>query len=192
MFTRQVKSGVSGRFRTPWGAGTVFVSEGRLVGVDLPLVSGSGIPSTLGGSAAPAGELGPPREPAPADRAALNRWVGELESYFSGERLSWKAEDIPLEDLAVGRFERAVYGALLSVPPGATVSYGALAEMSGFPRAARAVGNAMAANAVPVVIPCHRVIRSDGSLGNYGNDPAWKERLLAHEWEHAGPTGDGR
>jgi methylated-DNA-[protein]-cysteine S-methyltransferase len=186
MSTRQVDSEASGRFRTPWGPGTVRVSEGRLVGVELPLVSGSGTTVTLGGSAAPPGEAGP------VDRAVLDRWVGELEAYFSGDRLSWRAEDIPLEDLAFAAFERAVYGALLSVPPGVMVSYGTLAEMAGFPRAARAVGNAMAANAVPVVIPCHRVVRADGTLGNYGNDPAWKQRLLAHEWKHAGPTGGGR
>ena len=186
MSTRQVESELSGRFRTPWGPGTVRVSEGLLVGVELPLVSESGA------TAVPSGSAAPPREAGPVDRAALDRWVGELEAYFSGDRLSWRAEDIPLEHLAAGPFERAVYGALLSVPPGVMVSYGTLAEMAGFPRAARAVGNAMAANTVPVVIPCHRVIRADGSLGNYGNDPTWKQRLLAHEWEHTGPVGGGR
>lgn len=113
--------------------------------------------------------------------AALDRWVDALEEYFRGERLAWSAEDIPWEDLRVRPFERAVYEALLTVGPGETVSYGRLAEMAGHPRAARAVGSAMAANPIPVVIPCHRVIRSDGTLGNYGDDPDWKPRLLEHE-----------
>ncbi len=64
------------------------------------------------------------------------------------------------------------------------MSYGELAEMAGYPRAARAVGNAMASNPIPIVVPCHRVVRSDGTLGNYGNDPTWKERLLEHERLH--------
>ncbi len=53
--------------------------------------------------------------------------------------------------------------------------------MAGFPRAARAVGTAMANNPIPVVVPCHRVIRADGSLGSYGDDPSWKPKLLEHE-----------
>jgi methylated-DNA-[protein]-cysteine S-methyltransferase len=119
------------------------------------------------------------------DRAVVARWVDALEAYFHGERLSWTAEEIDLERRETGPFRRAVYETLLTVPAGVTVSYGALAEMAGFPRAARAVGTAMASNPIPVVVPCHRVIRSDGSLGRYGDDPSWKERLLAHELKYA-------
>ena len=119
----------------------------------------------------------------PRDMEALARWIEALEAYFRGERLSWSADELPLEQLAAGPFERAVYAALLSVPAAQTVSYGELAEWAGYPRAARAVGNAMAANPVPIVIPCHRVIRADGTLGNYGNDPAWK-RLLQRARAH--------
>ncbi len=73
--------------------------------------------------------------------------------------------------MRLGVFEQAVYEALLSVPAGETVSYGELAEMAGYPRAARAVGNAMAANPIPIVVPCHRVIRSDGSHGQVRQRP---------------------
>jgi len=159
-----------GRYRTPWGTGTVAVRNGRLVSVELPSAT----------QPAPASA-----DAAPIDRAALDRWVGELEAYFRGERLAWGPEDIGLDSLGVGSFEQVVYTTLLSIPPAVTVSYGVLAEMAGHSRAARAVGNAMAANPIPVVVPCHRVIRADGSLGNYGNDPAWKERLLIHERTHA-------
>lgn len=184
---------LTGRFRTPWGEGSVTVRRGRLIGVDLP-------PSGATRAGAPGPEVpvpgsevsAPSAETDPGERAALDRWVEELEAYFRGERLAWGGEDVSLDELAAGSFDRAVYATLLSVPPAVTVSYGTLAEMAGYPRAARAVGNAMASNPVPVVIPCHRVIRSDGSLGNYGDDPAWKERLLEHERQHAGGGADGR
>ncbi|MDR1189354.1 MAG: methylated-DNA--[protein]-cysteine S-methyltransferase [Bifidobacteriaceae bacterium] len=61
------------------------------------------------------------------------------------------------------------------------VSYGQLAELAGYPRAARAVGTACANNLIALVVPCHRVIRADGGLGNYGTDIQIKRRLLAHE-----------
>jgi methylated-DNA-[protein]-cysteine S-methyltransferase len=176
---------LSAPYRTPWGDGSVTVRQGRLIGVDLP---GQAAAAVLRG--APAVRIGAAKNG--ADREALDRWVGELEAYFLGRRLAWTAEEIPLDGLGVGAFAGAVYAALLSVPPAVTVSYGALAEMAGYPRAARAVGTAMATNPIPVVIPCHRVIRSDGSLGNYGNDPAWKQRLLVHELEYAGEMGGER
>ena len=185
---------VTGWYRTPWGMGTLGVSEGSLVGVELPGAPASTHPekpALRGGSRA-----APPssHESPTADRSALDRWVGELEAYFRGERLSWRPEEIELDSLGLGPFERVVYTTLLSVPPAVTVSYGVLAEMAGYPRAARAVGNVMAANPIPVVVPCHRVIRADGTLGNYGHDPAWKGRLLTHEQTHvpAVERGKGR
>ena len=78
-------------------------------------------------------------------------------------------------------FELAVYKALAQVPYGQAVSYRDLAVAAGRPNAYRAVGSAMARNALPVILPCHRVIKNDGRLGSYGDDPAWKERLLALE-----------
>jgi len=162
---------LTGVFETPWGEGTVSVCRGWLAGVELPPLRSN----CAEGQGAQADSL---------DDAALERWTGELEAYFRGERLAWRPEDVPLDQLAVGPFARDVYAALLSVPPAVTVSYGTLAEMAGYPRTARAVGSAMANNPIPIVIPCHRVVRSDGTLGNYGTDPAWKERLLTHEAEH--------
>jgi methylated-DNA-[protein]-cysteine S-methyltransferase len=172
-----------GSYHTPWGTGIVVVSEGHLAGVDLPGATAS----MLLESARP---LAGDASSAPADPAALARWVEQLEAYFRGERLAWKPEEIALDSLGFGLFEVAVYTTLLSIPAAATVSYGILAEMAGYPRAARAVGNAMAANPIPVVVPCHRVIRADGSLGRYGDDPAWKERLLTHERMRAPARSD--
>jgi O-6-methylguanine DNA methyltransferase len=76
-------------------------------------------------------------------------------------------------------FLRAVYQALREVE--GTVTYGELAEMAGYPRAARAVGGAMAHNPVAVIVPCHRVLPADGTLGAYGYGPDVKARLLAAE-----------
>ena len=122
----------------------------------------------------------------------MSSWVVQLEAYFAGDRTTWTAAEVPLAEMSLGVFELAVYEALLTVPPGETVSYGELAHMAGYPRAARAVGNAMAANPIPIVVPCHRVIRSDGTMGRYGNDPAWKERLLVHEgWAASGAPPKG-
>jgi O-6-methylguanine DNA methyltransferase len=163
-------------YGTPWGEGMVAADEDGLRLVELPKV-----PAGVGGAGGQRDTHKDGFDLTSEQSKALDRWTDALEEYFRGERLSWSAEDIPWEDLRVRPFERAVYEALLTVPPGETVSYGRLAEMAGHPRAARAVGTAMAANPIPIVIPCHRVVRSDGTLGNYGDDPDWKPRLLRHE-----------
>jgi len=200
MCTRRANE-VNRVFHTPWGEGTLTVLHGRLVEVDLPVTAGSAGPVEESGSTGAMGR-GPsgPRAVAghdglvtdPADQEVAARWVAELEAYFAGARLSWTADEVGLDELAVGDFAKAVYAALLTVPPAVTVSYGTLAAMAGFPRAARAVGTAMATNPIPIVIPCHRVIRADGSLGNYGDDPALKAQLLAHESKHVRASGGKR
>ena len=70
---------------------------------------------------------------------------------------------------------------LQAIPYGDTITYANLAEQCGCPRAARAVGNAMRKNSVPIVVPCHRVLKSDGGIGGWSGKPGWKERLLAME-----------
>jgi methylated-DNA-[protein]-cysteine S-methyltransferase len=179
MSIRQVDDAYAASYETGWGEGWVYVRGGRLIGVDLP-----------GEAAGPctAAPEGPEAAPGAADSDALAYWAAQLEAYFAGERTTWVPDEVPLDHLAGGAFERDVYRALMSIPPGETVSYGELAEIAGYPRAARAVGNAMACNPIPVVVPCHRVIRSAGTMGRYGNDPTWKERLLVHEgWTHPEP-----
>lgn len=172
------QAALSGHFGTPWGRGLATVQGGRLVEVELPPLRARAETHRE--------ETG---DVYPGERALIDYWVRELESYFRGERLSWRADEIGLDGWSLNDFTRAVYETLLGVPPGLTVSYGVLAQMAGFPRAARAVGTAMANNPIPIVVPCHRVIRSDGSLGRYGEDPKWKERLLAHERRFAGQGG---
>jgi methylated-DNA-[protein]-cysteine S-methyltransferase len=78
-------------------------------------------------------------------------------------------------------FQKRVWSLLRKIPPGRTVTYGAIANELGTPSAARAVGAANGANPIPIVIPCHRVIGANGTLTGYGSGVFRKEWLLAHE-----------
>src|SRR3990172_11203936 len=78
-------------------------------------------------------------------------------------------------------FQRAVWEAMLSIPRGTTVSYAELARRVGRPGAARAVGQAVGSNPVPLLIPCHRVVASDGGLGGFGGGLPMKKKLLRQE-----------
>ena len=110
------------------------------------------------------------RAPARLDAAA-----GELEEYFAGTR---HAFDVPLDLQLTSGFRRAVVAHLPDIAYGRTASYAAVAALAGSPRATRAVGTACALNPLPLVVPCHRVVRSDGSLGQYRGGGAVKRWLL--------------
>jgi methylated-DNA-[protein]-cysteine S-methyltransferase len=111
-----------------------------------------------------------------------SRWTRALERYFGGEAVAFELDvDAYAKAHGLTDFERDVYRALAQVPYGTAVSYGELAAAAGRPNAYRAVGSAMARNQLPVILPCHRVVRNDGRLGQYGDDPSWKARLLALE-----------
>jgi methylated-DNA-[protein]-cysteine S-methyltransferase len=110
--------------------------------------------------------------------ARLDAVVRQLDEYFAG-RL--RAFDLPLDLRLSGGFRRAVLTHLRKVAYGTTASYAALATAAGSPRAVRAVGSACATNPLPVVVPCHRVVRSDGALGGYVGGPAAKRTLLELE-----------
>jgi methylated-DNA-[protein]-cysteine S-methyltransferase len=108
------------------------------------------------------------------DPAAVGAALGELAAYFAGRLRTFST---PLDLRGAGSFNAAVWTAARQVPYGETVSYGELAMMAGFPRAARAAGNAMARCPLFPVVPCHRVIHADGSIGGWGADP-WVKRWL--------------
>lgn len=109
------------------------------------------------------------------DDRVLGAAARQLEEYFTGRRRDF---DLPL-DLRLSRgFRRTVLDHLRDVPYGATATYTALAAAAGSPRAVRAAASACATNPVPIVVPCHRVVRSDGSLGGYLGGLAVKTRLL--------------
>jgi methylated-DNA-[protein]-cysteine S-methyltransferase len=106
--------------------------------------------------------------------------------------LSGKAVDFTLEDLDFGivkGFARSVLRKGGKIPRGLVTTYGGLAARLGVPGGARAVGNVMAGNPLPLVIPCHRVIRSDGSLGGFGGGLSMKRALLAMEGVRFDPKG---
>lgn len=108
----------------------------------------------------------------------LDAVARELDEYFAGTR---KVFDLDMDFRLSGGFRREVLRHLPEIEYGHTASYSAVAAASGSPRAVRAVGTACAKNPLPVVIPCHRVVRSDGSLGQYAGGPQRKAILLELE-----------
>ena len=110
-------------------------------------------------------------------RGAVAEAIRQLQEYFVGQRTGF---DLPLAPKGT-EFQRAVWRQLQEIPYGETISYGELARRVGNPKASRAVGSANGANPLPIVIPCHRVIAGDGSMGGFGGGLPTKEILLALE-----------
>ena len=102
----------------------------------------------------------------------------QLDQYFNGQR---KRFHLPLDFSGATRFQRRIYERLVEIPYGRIVSYGDIADEMGVAGAARAVGQAVGANPLPIVVPCHRVVRSDGRLGGYSGGLRQKVALLAVE-----------
>lgn len=99
----------------------------------------------------------------------------ELDEYFAGRRTAF---DVPLDLRLLRGFRRVVVEHLPDIAYGRTASYAEMAARSGSPRAVRAVGTACALNPLPLVLPCHRVVRSDGTPGQYAGGPDAKRTLL--------------
>lgn len=110
--------------------------------------------------------------------ARLDAVARQLDEYFAGRRHRFS---LPLDLRLTGGYRRTVLDHLVEVPYGRTESYAEVARATEHPRAVRAVGSACATNPLPVVVPCHRVLRSDGSLGGYLGGLAAKTRLLELE-----------
>ncbi|MBW2095555.1 MAG: methylated-DNA--[protein]-cysteine S-methyltransferase [Deltaproteobacteria bacterium] len=107
----------------------------------------------------------------------VDQAVQEIKEYFNGSRREF---DVPL-DLQGTAFQQSVWRQLLKIPYGNTVSYGDIARAINNPQAVRAVGGANHRNPIAIIIPCHRVIGSDGSMTGYGSGIWRKEWLLKHE-----------
>ncbi len=120
------------------------------------------------------------REPVEAPGSPLlAEAIRQVKAYFAGERHDF---DLPLDWSLISGFNRQVLRELAAgVPYGSVVGYGALAGRVGQPGAAQAVGTAMGANPLPVVVPCHRVVESDGGIGGFGGGLETKRKLLALE-----------
>jgi len=127
--------------------------------------------------------------PPPAVTVAAEQVKSLLADYFSGREpdrqlLIKLVEQLPEklpDNQTVSSFHRRVWKTLTAVPRGEVVSYRFLGVMTGFPKAARAVGSAMSHNPLPILVPCHRVVRSDGSIGDYGGGVELKRQL--HRFE---------
>jgi methylated-DNA-[protein]-cysteine S-methyltransferase len=113
----------------------------------------------------------------PSQRGPVAEAVRQLREYFAGTRTGF---DLPLAPTGTA-FQRSVWRQLQEIPYGETISYGELARRVGNPKASRAVGSANGANPLPIVIPCHRVIAGDGTLGGFGGGLSTKRTLLALE-----------
>ena len=140
----------------------------------------------VGGAAGLAGVLWEKQDPVEAgfeldcedDRhPVLRQAARELREYFAGERREFS---VPL-DFTGTDFQNKVWRALRSIPFGETRSYGELAAQIGAPKASRTVGAANGRNPIPIILPCHRVIGSSGSLTGFGGGLPMKKQLLAHE-----------
>ena len=139
-------------FETRFGSGSVYATDHGIAQVVIPNVS------------APAS--GDPATPRECKASELTAGVaGMLQRYFRGERMEF--DDIPVDLDGLTEFRRSVLVASRNLKFGEVCSYGQLAQTCRSPRAARAIGGALAANPVPIVIPCHRVMASDGRLTGY-------------------------
>jgi methylated-DNA-[protein]-cysteine S-methyltransferase len=142
--------------------GLAVDDDGALVEILLPNRRPSDLPSA---------------SPSTAALSGMRNARAQLREYFLGQR---RAFDLPLAPRG-SAFEQQVWTRLLAVPYGATISYGAIAAGLGLVNGARAVGRANGANPIPIVIPCHRVIGSDGELTGYGGGLPLKRALLELE-----------
>jgi methylated-DNA-[protein]-cysteine S-methyltransferase len=123
--------------------------------------------------------LGAARWDLPGAEPLLAQAAAQIAEYVAGRR---QAFDVPLDLRSTTPFDRRVLGLIAAIPSGATRTYGELAHELGSPGAARAVGRACGRNPVPLLIPCHRVVRAGGSLAGFGaGGPDVKARLLALE-----------
>jgi len=110
----------------------------------------------------------------------------ELDQYFAGKRRTF---DVRVDLSTLTPFQRAILGATARVGYGDVATYATVAAEAGSPKASRAAGAALGANPVPIVVPCHRVLASDGSLGGYGGGLEAKRRLLKLERGAVPPGG---
>jgi len=134
---------------------------------------------THGGADAVVDDLAARLSPRILERpAALGDLARELDEYFAGSRRSF---DLPLDWSLVPVFGRRVLRATARIPYGAVATYGEVATLAGSPGGARATGNALGANPIPIVVPCHRVVRAGGALGGYTGGAERKQLLLGVE-----------
>ena len=144
---------------------------------------GKGRHGATAGGASITGTVAPVDDAAPngdtAAKAHLDGYRAALAAYSAGA--AGRLAEIPLDLTGLPEFHLRVMQACRRIPAGETRSYAWLAQAAGSPDACRAAGNAMARNPVPLLVPCHRVLRTGGGLGGFGGGLPQKRALLAHE-----------
>lgn len=158
-------------FPTSMGWVGALASQRGLRKLTLPLATPEQAMCELGKEAIGA-------EEAPQQFASLRQ---QLEAFFQGERTQF---DVKLDTEGYSPFFSRAWQACASIPAGETRSYAWLAAQAGSPLAVRAAGQAMARNPLPLIIPCHRVVGSDGGLHGYGGGLPMKQRFLGMERRH--------
>jgi O-6-methylguanine DNA methyltransferase len=162
-------------FKTALGWAGVAATEQGICRIVLPKKDRAAVLRGLRGS-----ELGDrgPEECNSSNPLILKKAVKLLQHYFSGESVSF---DLPLDLRYYTPFQQAVWKAAAAIPSGETQSYAWIAKRIRNPKASRAVGQALGANPVPILIPCHRVISSAGSMGGFSGGIGMKKQLLELE-----------
>lgn len=158
------------RHESPFGVLSIAATDEGLVRVGLPAEAEEDVLYELAGRVSPRVLFAP--------RDSITEVRRQLDEYFDRRRRRFEV-DIDWR-LARG-FRRAVLSVTAGIPYGATGTYSSVAAEAGSPAAVRAAGSALANNPVPIVVPCHRVLRSDGALGNYLGGTEVKEQLLQLE-----------
>jgi methylated-DNA-[protein]-cysteine S-methyltransferase len=154
---------------SPFGSLLVAVTQQGLLRLAFPEEDVDGVLERL------AQRVSPRIVEAPAQLDSTRR---ELEQYFDGRRREF---ELPLDWTLVGPFGRRVLGAASAIPYGGMLTYTQVAAQAGSPRGSRAAGNALGANPIPIVVPCHRVLRGSGGLGGYAGGLERKRFLLELE-----------
>lgn len=156
---------------TPFGNALAVFSERGIVRFDLREAEDPTVPWLLEGVASSLGRMPEPDAGAADDLAHL------VAAYFDGDRIDFR-EHVRFDWLLAKGFTRQALREVADIEYGQTMSYGEVAALAGHPRAARAVGTACRLTPFSVILPVHRVVRSDGSVGNYGAHPERKRYLL--------------
>lgn len=165
------------RHDSPLGTMLVAATSEGLVRVGLPTEAEDALLAKLAERVSPRLLFAP--------RGAVTRARRQLDEYFERRRHRF---EIDLDWRLTKGFRRDVLRATAEIPYGETASYSEVAAQAGRPAAVRAAGSALANNPLPIVVPCHRVLRSGGEIGSYGGGPAAKAQLLRLE----GWVGEGR
>lgn len=163
-------------FETCWGHFGLACRGERVCRTLLPATGATTVQKALLTS------LGPASKDTVFERDLARDLQQRIVAYFEGEIIDFST-DPPLDLTGRGPFEQAILDACRQIPAGMTLTYTALAETVGRRHAARAAGNALAANPIPLIVPCHRVIRTDGGLGGFSalGRTVTKQRMLDHE-----------